>query len=381
MALCIPNPHTSLKALPATDNSAMVIVIGAGAAGLALGHALQQRTIDYVILEQDKIGNVWSRHYDRLHLHTLKQVSGLPGLSIPKDYPDFPSAAQVQAYLVQYAEHFQLNIREGVAVTATHWHANTWHLETTSGEMNASTLAVTTGIWSTPVKPSLPGEADFHGHVMHANGYKNAAPFAGQHVLVVGVGNSGSEIALDLSEHGVDTCIAVRDGAYFVPRPASAIASKLLAYELRTLPTPIAEALVKRARKDFTDIGLPPPSGPALEAYPVVGYELPEAVAAGRVKVVPAVEHFTRTGVQFMGGAAADFDTVILATGYRPTLSFIQPDQLELDNKDWPKLDEHWRSVRNPNLICLGFRYPSTEGWLQSIGRFIDEAVEGLRFD
>ena len=357
----------------------MVIVVGAGAAGLAMGHALQARKIDYVILEQDRVGHVWGRHYDRLHLHTLKQVSALPDLPIPRDFPSFLSAAQVRDYLALYAAHFQLKIQEGIMVSSAQWHTGAWRVETNTGAMLAPTLVATTGIWNTPVQPHFPGEVNFRGQVIHSSTYKNAAPFAGQHVLVVGVGNSGSEIALDLSEHGVHTTIAVRDGAYFVPRPTSATTSKLLAYELRTLPTAVAEAIVKRARKDFSDIGLPLPSGPALEAYPVVGYELPEAVAAGHIKVVPAMERFINNGVQFVDGATATFDTVILATGYRPTLGFIQPDQLELDEKGWPKLDDHWRSVRNPNLICLGFRYPSTEGWLQSIGRFADEAAEGIQ--
>ena len=343
-----------------------------------MGRALQQRKIAYVILEQDRIGHVWSRHYDRLHLHTLKQVSGLPDWPMPKTDPDFPSAAQVREYLVQYASHFQLNIQAHTTVEAARWQNNAWQLETTCGPQLASTLVIATGIWSTPVRPAFLEAHEFQGSVIHSRDYKNAMPYIGQRVLVVGVGNSGAEIALELSEHGVHTSIAVRDGAYFVPRPTSATTSKVLAHELRTLPTPIAEALLKRMRKDFSSIGLPLPHGPALEVYPVVGYELPEAVAAGRVKVMPAVARFTRTGVQFVSDVTAPFDAVILATGYRPTLHFIQPDQLELDEKGWPRLDDQWRSVRNPRLICLGFRYPATEGWLQSIGRFADEAAAGI---
>lgn len=356
----------------------MVIVIGAGAAGLAIGHALQQRKIDYLILEKDQIGNVWSRHYDRLHLHTLRQVSGLPGWPIPKDYPRFLSAAQVRAYLVQYAHHFQLKIEENVSVEAAHWDDGVWRLDTTAGDILTPTLVIASGIWSTPVQPAFPGEMDFRGRVIHSSEYKNATPYAGENVLIVGIGNSGSEIALDLSAHRVHTSIALRDGAYFVPCPTSAATSKLLAYQLRTLPAHIAEAMIRRARKDFTSIGLPLPRKPALEAYPVVGYELPEAVANAQIRVVPAIERFTRDGVQFTNGENAAFDAVILATGYRPTLGFIRSDQLELDEKGWPKLDEYWRSTRNPNLICVGFCYPTTEGWLQSIGRFAKKAAHGI---
>jgi cation diffusion facilitator CzcD-associated flavoprotein CzcO len=179
-----------------------VVVVGAGAAGLALGWALQRRKIDYVILERDRVGHIWSGHYDQLRLHTLKQVSDLPGLPMPRDYPRFPGAAQVRAYLEQYALHFQLNIRQGGAVQQARWRETHWQLETSAGEMQAHTLVAATGIASTPVIPKFGGKENFGGAILHSSQYKNARAFLGQRVLVVGVGNSGAAITYPATTFG-----------------------------------------------------------------------------------------------------------------------------------------------------------------------------------
>ncbi len=217
----------------------------------------------------------------------------------------------------------------------------------------------------------------FGGPIPHARDYQNAEPFAGQRVLVVGVGNSGAEIAVELAEAQVETAISLRSGASFVPASPPAAAMHVAGWLLRTLPRPLTGPVLTRLRRDFSDIGLPPPPGSVLDAYPVVSYELPEMVRAGRVTVYPGVERFVEGGVCFVGGQQAAFDSVILATGFRPTLPFVA-DHLRFDERGWPLLDEHWRSRVNPALFCVGFRYPTTEGWLQAIGRFARQAVDGI---
>lgn len=230
----------------------MVIVVGAGPAGLAVAYELQRRGLPYQVLERAGVGHAWQQHYDRLHLHTLKQLSALPGLPMPRDYPAFPSAAQFQRYLEDYARHFQLAIRCGVEVRAARWQSGRWQIETSAGDLTAAVLVVATGIWSTPYEPALPGRGQFGGTIIHSSAYRNPAPFAGQRVLVVGVGNSGSEIAVDLAEHGVTTGIAVRGGATFVPYPRAATPLRLWAGLLRYLPRSAGEALLRRSRRDFS---------------------------------------------------------------------------------------------------------------------------------
>lgn len=355
----------------------MVIVVGAGPAGLAVAYELQRRGLPYQVLERATIGDAWQHHYDRLHLHTLKQLSTLPGLPMPRDYPAFPSVAQFQHYLQEYARHFQLAIRCGVEVQGARWQSGRWQIQTSAGELTAEVLIVATGIWSTPYQPALEGRAEFGGTIIHSSVYRNPASFAGQRVLVVGVGNSGSEIAVDLAEQGVTTGIAIRGGATFVPYPRAAVPLRLWAWLLRYLPRPAAEWLLHRFRHDFSAIGIPAPVKPLLDAYPVVGYRLPEAVAAGRITRYAGLARLSRGGAQFDDGQSAAFDSVILATGYRPTVQFVA-DAVALDPAGRPRVDRHWRSLRQPQLVCVGFHYPATEGWLQAIGRVAREAVAGI---
>lgn len=355
----------------------MVIVVGAGPAGLAMAYELQRRGLPYQVLERATIGHAWLNHYDRLRLHTLKQVSALPGLPMPQGYPRFPSAHEFQSYLERYARHFALNIRCGVEVQAARLLGGRWQIQTNVGSMDAAVLVVATGIWSTPFIPALAGMQQFGGSIIHASAYRNPACFAGQRVLVVGVGNSGSEIAADLAERGVDTSIAIRGGATFVPYPSSPTVMRLASWLARHAPRSLSEWLLHRIRHDWRAIGIPLPDGSLLDAYPVVGYQLPHAVAAGRITRYDALERFVPGGAQFADGAVAAFDSVIMATGYRPTVQFVA-DALDLDPAGRPRVDRYWRSLREPRLLCVGFHYPATEGWLQAIGRVAREAATGV---
>ena len=355
-----------------------ILIIGAGAAGLAVAQQLQRRKLDYVVVEKAGVGESWAHHYDRLRLNTLKDVSALPGLPMPADYPPFPSASQTRDYLRRYADYFRLNIREGVQVNCAAWQSDGWHVETSAGEMHGRAMVATTGIWNAPVIPGFEGGERFRGQVLHSSAYRNATPFAGKRVLVVGAGNSGSEIAADLGMNGAIASIAIRSGVAFVPRSSSVLAARYSPTLLRALPRGMAGALYKSVWHDARDAGIPQPDGDPLDAYPVSGIDLPQAIRAGRVTVYPALKSITDTGAEFEDGQAAKFDAILFATGYRPALDFIARDQLLMDEAGRPKLDAQWRSVANPHLYCLGFTYPATEGWLQSIGRFAGEVAESL---
>lgn len=341
----------------------MIVIIGAGPAGLATAYHLQRRGLPHRLLEKHSIGWSWRNHYDSLALHTLKDNSALPGLPMPATFPDFPTRAQVVEYLAGYAHHFQLNIETGVTVQRAFFQDGFWRLQTNRGRETAVALVAATGIWSTPRCPHFPGEESFRGQIMHANAYKNARPFRGQRVLVVGVGNTGAELAAELGSAGVETGIVVRNGAAFGPHPGSAVAMDAAAWLARTLPAPLVDAYLRRVRPNFAELGLPLPPGPPSETYPVVGFDLPQAVEAGQVQVYPAIERLLPHGACFVDGREAPFDAVILATGYRPTLDFIDPT---------PTLDGHGRIAQPeqfPRLYTVGFHYPATAGWLQSIGR------------
>lgn len=351
------------------------VVVGAGPAGLAVAHELARRGLRYRVLERGQVGEAWRHHYDRLSLHTLKQVSALPGRAMPAAYPRFPSRAQFLAYLEQYARHFELRVDEGVELRRADFDGRRWRLDTSRGELEAAVLVMATGIWSAPVRPHIAGEEAFGGPIIHSCDYRTPRPFRGQRVLVVGAGNSGSEIAVDLSEHGVAAAVAVRSGVAFVPEPHSAAAVRLAAWLLRTLPRPLAARLLRR--RDYRHLGLPLPPGSPLEHFPVVGYELPEAVAARRVGVYPGLERLEGALAHFSDGRSAPFDALILATGYRPALGPVA-HALTLDGEGRPVLGRYGRAATNPRLVCVGYTYPTTEGWLQALGRVAKSAVDGI---
>lgn len=347
----------------------MIAIIGAGAAGLAVARELQVRSIDSTLFEADTAGHVWRRHYDRLHLHTLKQVSGLPGMDMPPDFPAFPSGEQVADYLLAYGQRFQLDIRTGVSVLGAQWDGSSWRLDSTDGPVSADIVVAATGIWSSPWQPEIDGLASFEGQVIHSSEYRNRNSIDGDQVLVIGVGNSGSEIAVELATAGLDVAVSVRSGALFVPRPRSVAISRASAYLLRTLPPHLANLALRAVRRDHADIGLPLPPTCPIDTYPVVGFDLPDAVRSGRVIAVPEVTSVQADRVVFADRNERVVDSIVLATGFRPALSWLPEDVLDLRADGTPVLDASNGSRSNQCLYCVGFDYPNTEGWLQAIGR------------
>lgn len=340
-----------------------------------MARELQRRGVPYRVLEREVIGYSWLNHYERLHLHIPKQVSHLPDQPMPAAYPDYPSAIQFRHYLARYAAQQQLCVETGVAVRHAAYDDARWHLTTNRGAVEATILVVATGIWSSPHRAHFAGQETFGGPILHASEYFNAAPFSRRRVLVIGAGNSGSEIAVDLAERGVTTAIAIRDGVAFVPRPTSPLAMRAASWFLRTAPRAIAERLLPR--HDFGAIGLPLPPGSPLDHFPVVGYDLPEAVAAGRVRRFGGIARFAPGKVCFTDGREYACDAVILATGYRPTIDFVV-HALRLDADGKPLVDREWRAIGNPHLYCVGFWYPNTEGWLTAIGRVARTAARSI---
>src|SRR6185437_11642438 len=196
-----------------------VIIIGAGPAGLACAAAMRTLGLNATVLEKaGTVGSVWRLHYDRLHLHTDRDHSGLPGMAMPRDYPIYPSRAQVVEYLEAYARRFDVRPHFNTVVRRVERGGEGWSVETDGGALVAPVIVVATGIATAPYRPSWPGMETFRGDAVHSSEYRNAAAFAGKRVLVVGFGNSGGEIALDLAEAGIDVALAVRSPVQIIPR-------------------------------------------------------------------------------------------------------------------------------------------------------------------
>jgi putative flavoprotein involved in K+ transport len=209
------------------DESRQVYVIGCGPAGLAAAAELRRRGLHPVILERgEQVGTSWRAGYDRLHLHTVRGLSGLPGFGIPRTAGRWPSRDAVIGYLESYRARHELEVRgrteveQIAAAQAQDGDGIRWVLRTAAGErLPARSVVVATGHAHTPYVPDWPGLESYTGQLRHAREYRNPVPFAGLDVLVAGAGNSGSEIAADLSAGGARRVwIAVRTPPQIVRR-------------------------------------------------------------------------------------------------------------------------------------------------------------------
>ncbi len=346
---------------------APAVVVGAGPAGLAVARALARRGVAATVLERDRVAASWARHYDHLTLHTRKGAAALPGLRFPARTPTFPRRDDVVAYLRAYAERFVPDLREGVEVralaplpAATPGAAG-WRLTTSAGPLEARAVVVATGIVSAPFTPVIPGADRFRGSLRHAADYRGPAADAGRCVLVVGAGNTGVDLALALADVAASVDLAVRDGLALVacPTPLSQHAGLLL----EALPPGLAEAALRRVRRAYPEIGLPWPSGPLRDVFPVVGSGLVDAVRAGRVRVRPGVTGFDPDGARFADGSESPYDAVWLATGYRASIGWAAP--WLAPDPEGPEGVRVAAGVRG--LHPLGFVYPSLTSWLQAL--------------
>jgi cation diffusion facilitator CzcD-associated flavoprotein CzcO len=313
------------------------VIIGAGPAGLACAVTMRAAGLNVSVLEKaDGVGAVWRRHYDRLHLHTDRHHSGLPGMAMPKAYPVYPSRAQVVDYLESYAAHFGIEPVFQTAVSRIGRDGALWRVETSRNSIAAPIVVVATGIADAPYRPSWRGLETYSGALVHSSEYRNPEPYTGKRVLVVGFGNSGGEIALDLANAGVDVALAVRSPVQIIPRDLLGfpILSWVILY--RRLPARLVDVInapvLRLAVGNFEKLGLRRAAkGPRQMVeedgrVPLIDVGTLARIRDGSIKVRGGVDRFTPDGVVFTDAAGEKFDAVILATGFRPDLRLLIPD-------------------------------------------------------
>ncbi|MFH8936916.1 flavin-containing monooxygenase [Streptomyces griseosporeus] len=349
-----------------------VYVIGGGPGGLAAAYALRARGLRAVVLEKsDRVGASWRRHYDRLHLHTTRRLSALPGLPMPRRFGRWVSRDDVVNYLEKYAEHHALEIVTGVEVSRVDRlpDGTGWLLHASGGrELTGAAVVVATGHNHTPRVPDWPGRAGFTGEFLHASAYRNAGPYAGRDVLVVGVGNTGAEIAVDLVEGGAARVrLAVRTAPHIVRRSTAGWAAQYTGVLVRRLPVPLVDRLAKPlARLSVPDLsahGLPRPdtglySRVTEGAIPVQDVGLIDAVRKGRVEVVAAVDSFEEGKVVLADGSRIEPDAVIAATGYVRALEDLVGHLDVLDERGRPVVHGARSPRQAPGLYFTGFTNP-----------------------
>jgi putative flavoprotein involved in K+ transport len=349
-----------------------VYVIGGGPGGLAVAYALRARGIRAVVLEKsDQVGAAWRGHYDRLHLHTTRRLSALPGLPMPRRFGRWVSRDDVVRYLEKYAEVHELEIVTGVEVSRVERtpDGTGWLLHATGGrELTGAAVVVATGYNHTPYVPEWSGLDTYTGDFTHAGHYRSPAPYAGRDVLVVGVGNTGAEIAVDLVEGGASRVrLSVRTVPHIVRRSTAGWAAQYTGILVRRLPVGVVDRLARQMAKlsvpDLSTQGLPRPATGLYSrvregAIPVQDVGLIDAVRKGRVEVVAAVDGFEDSKVILADGTRVSPDAVVAATGYVRALEGLVGHLDVLDGRGRPVAHGVRTPQNAPGLHFTGFTTP-----------------------
>jgi putative flavoprotein involved in K+ transport len=306
-----------------------VVVVGAGAAGLATAVLLQEHGLRPLVLEAGpEPGAAWRDRYDRLHLHTPRLLSGLPGLRIPRRYGRWVARDDLIQYLQEYAAVHDVDIRTSCRVDRIE---PSWIVHTPDGPIATGHVVIATGYNGEPVIPDWPGREGFTGELIHSSQYRNPQPYAGKDVLVVGAGNSGAEIAHDVIDGGAARSrLSVRTPPQIVRRATLGIPAQLLGMAIRKLPPGWVDPFTKWQRKvaipDLSAQGLPRPEHGVRTAFlttgttPILDVGIVAAVKSGRVEIVAAVTGFDGDDVLLADGSRIRPEVVIAATGFRAGL-------------------------------------------------------------
>lgn len=321
-------------------------VIGAGISGLTAGKMLGDYGVPYTCFEtSDRIGGNWafgnpnghSSAYRSLHIDTSKHRLSFKDFPMPEDYPDFPHHTQIKAYLESYAEAFDLKscieFENGV-VHAERLEGGGWELETQRGEHRRfDLLVVANGHHWDPRFADFPGE--FTGESIHSHHYVDPydpLDFRGKRILIVGIGNSAADIAVELSSRALQNQVALstRSSAWIVPKYAYGLPADKYYVTSPYLPLKWQRWFVQKMQfmtgSNPELYGLPKPNHKFFEAHPTQSVELPLRLGSGDITPKPDVSRLDGSSVHFEDGTSSDFDVIVYATGYNITFPFFDPE-------------------------------------------------------
>jgi putative flavoprotein involved in K+ transport len=344
-----------------------VVVVGGGASGLSAAGALGRRGIKAVVLEEDKaLGGTWARRYDRLHLHTVRGFSGLAHYSIPRRYSKYLSRDEFVEYLGEYARHLELSVVTDCPVQKVRieWDRPTsWTAVTARGNWHCRAIVIATGQYRVPILPDWGGRETYRGDLVHSSRYTSALPFRGKRVLVVGAGNSGTEIATDLAENGAArVALSIRTPPPIVPRDPFGMPVQRTGILLSFLPAVIADRFARFTARmvlgDLTRHGLRTPQWMPYSArrVPVIDVGFVSALKEGRVEIRPALTRLSATGAVFEDGETEPFDAIIAATGFSTGLHELLDAKEVLNDSDEP-VEQSGEPTARPGMFFTGYTH------------------------
>jgi putative flavoprotein involved in K+ transport len=317
-----------------------------------------------VVLERDEVGAAWTTRYDRLHLHTVRWLSCLPGYRMPRAFGKWPSRDRVAEYLQHYAERQALDVRAGVEVERLDRGDASWIVTTADGALETERVVIATGHSNVPFLPEWPGAGATE--ITHSSGYRNPAPYVGRRVLVVGAGNSGAEIAVDVADGGAaEVALSVRTPPSIVRRDTLGFPSQVLGIATTHLPIPVVDRISAGLRRislpDLSPYGLPAPARPYSDflrrrVLPILDVGIVKAVQTGRVRVVAAVERFEDHAAVLADATRIEVDAVIAATGFRTGLEPLVGHLGVLNERGEPLVHAGQEHPQAPGLHFVGYQ-------------------------
>jgi cation diffusion facilitator CzcD-associated flavoprotein CzcO len=358
-----------------------VCVIGAGSSGIAACQVLNARGVGFDCFEKGShVGGNWryendnelSSAYRSLHINTSRGLMSYKTYPMPDDYPDYPNHFQIARYFDDYVDHFALRekIRFRTEVKSVVPVDGEWEVTAEGRDGNGEThryraVVVANGHHWDPrwPEPAFPGSEQFEGEQIHVHHYREPEVLEGKRVLVLGIGNSATDIAVEASRIAEKTFLAMRRGAYVLPKymngkPTDESASPLLTRAPLAVQRFVIGRMLGITAGDMTAYGLPEPDHKLLEAHPTVSAELLSRLGHGDIEVKPNIDRFSGgRGVRFVDGSEEEIDLVVYCTGYKITFPFF--DEEIVSAKD-NRLSLYRRvvSVDHPGLYFVGLIQP-----------------------